>query len=124
MAAPAPLAPCIYSTVKNISGKTRAFGFLGRHGKTLAPNAEYTFFGDLVARMSSQSGKNMARWHTALNRALAGFTSAAGVVYPAMLHVKASPALFLFDTGANVPKTFTLVSGTLGVADPCYGSGY
>lgn len=39
----------LYTTVKNISGESRFFGYLGRTGKTLADDATYTVAGDIVA---------------------------------------------------------------------------
>lgn len=124
MAAPTPLVTCFYTTVKNVSTKDRVFGFLGPHGKLLTAGTEYTEWGDLVSKVQSGGIQNKSRKRLALERALKGFTSAAGVVYAAMLHIKASPAIVIYDSGAAVPKTLTLTSGTLGVADPCYGSGY
>jgi len=41
--------PGLYTTVKNVSGAARVFGFLGAHGKRLANNETYTVPGDLVA---------------------------------------------------------------------------
>jgi len=43
----------LYTTVKNTSNKTRFFGFLGLHGKKLAPNATFSVPGDLVTRMAA-----------------------------------------------------------------------
>ena len=36
---------CLYSTVKNISGGTKKFGFLPPHGKELDNNIEFTTMG-------------------------------------------------------------------------------
>ena len=124
MAAPSPLVPCFYTTVKNVSGKTRPFGFLGRHGKTLTPNQEYTEFGDLVDKLTTAGVKDTRRAKLAFERACKGFTSAAGVVYPVALHIKESPKIVIYDTGASLPKQLTLINGTLGVTDPCYDTGY
>jgi hypothetical protein len=44
----------LYTTVKNVSGATAVFGFLGVHGKRLAHNATFTEPGDLVARLGNQ----------------------------------------------------------------------
>ncbi len=38
----------LYTTLKNISGASRFFGYIGRHGKTLASNAEVTVFGSVI----------------------------------------------------------------------------
>lgn len=59
--------PGLYTTVKNVSGKTRTFGFLGAHGKTLANNGTFSVPGDLVAKLGNQRSK---RSFKALERAL------------------------------------------------------
>lgn len=59
--------PAILSTtVKNISGGTLFFAYLGRHGKSLENNASHTEDGDLVAKLSGRS-----HWHKAMKAALA-----------------------------------------------------
>jgi hypothetical protein len=124
MPAPAPLVPCFYTTVKNISGFDRAFSFLGFHGKFLAAGAEYTEFGDLMQKLANSGVQNKARKQNGLMRALVTYTRPDGRVVPPQLHIKASPATILYDTTANVPKMVTLAGGVLGTADPCYGGGY
>jgi hypothetical protein len=44
----------LYTTVKNTSGATATFGFLGLHGKRLAADATFTVPGDLVAKLGGQ----------------------------------------------------------------------
>lgn len=40
----------LFTVVKNTSGATLIFGFLGHHGKTLAANATYSIFGPLSSQ--------------------------------------------------------------------------
>lgn len=124
MAATPPLVPCFYTTVKNISGFDRAFSFLGVHGKFLTAGSEFTEFGDIVSKFTNSGIQNKARKQNALQRALAGYTTADGRVIPPQLHIKQTPSPVLYDTTANVPKMLTLAGGVLGNADPCYGGGY
>lgn len=42
---------CLYSTVRNISAKTENFSFLPPHGRTMAPNEEYSMFGDIQSNL-------------------------------------------------------------------------
>jgi len=112
----APLVPCLYTTIKNISGKKRAFGFLGIHGKELLPNQEHTEFGDLTSKLQ---GRAKTRSRVSLEKALVGFGA-----QPASLRIKQSVSPVLFDTVMLVPKQLTLTGGALGVADPCWGAGY
>jgi hypothetical protein len=37
----------LYTTVKNITTKSRPYGYLGKHGRVLAAGAEYTIFGHI-----------------------------------------------------------------------------
>jgi hypothetical protein len=57
----------LYTTVKNVSGSTAVFGFLGLHGKRLANNATFTVPGDLVAKLGGQRSQ---RQFKALEKAL------------------------------------------------------
>lgn len=49
----APVTTNLYTTVRNVSGKTLTFGFLPPHGKTLDDNEEYTFAGDIQQYLTS-----------------------------------------------------------------------
>lgn len=76
--------PGLYTTVKNVSGKTLTFSFLGAHGRTLANNGTYSVPGDLVAKLGNQRSK---RAFNALERALTQGT----------LQITKSPAVYLTD---------------------------
>lgn len=121
MATPAYFVSCLYTTVKNVSGVTRPFGFLGMHGKTLLPNQEYTEFGDLLSAKFTSDTRTNYRKQKALQVALQGDSSRN---IPASLHVKSSPVAVIFDNVALVPQVVTVSAGALGVADPCWGAGY
>jgi hypothetical protein len=121
MANPAYFTACIYTTVKNITGVTRSFGFLGMHGKTLTVNQEYTEFGDLLGSKFTTDTRTNYRKQKALQVALTG-DSSRGIA--PMLHVKSSPVSVIFDNVSSLPEVVTITGGALGVADPCWGSGY
>lgn len=74
----------LYTTVKNTSGKTLTFGFLGAHGKRLDNNATFSVPGDLVAKLGNQRSK---RAFNALEKALE----------EGLLVITKSPAVYLTD---------------------------
>jgi len=92
----------LYTTVKNVSGKTATFGFLGLHGKRLANNATFTVPGDLVAKLGNQRSQ---RQFKALEKALEQGT----------LVIVSSPAVYLTDTADGSHDQVALSSNTLGV---------
>ena len=96
----------LYTTVKNISGGARVFGFLGTHGKRLANNATYTVRGDLVA---SLGGKKSSRGFSALEKALEDGD----------MTITASPAVYLTDAGDEGEAISQIaLNSTLGVTSP------
>jgi len=104
---------CIYTTVRNDSGKTRKFAFLPPHGVTLTAGQQFSVVGDLVdavsrgSRFGSES-RNIKALEYAIN---------AGD-----LVVVHTPAPILEDSGRNVSKMVRLQNGNLVVSNPCYTS--
>lgn len=101
----------LYTTVKNISGATRVFGFLGEHGRELENNATYTVPGDLVTKLGSQRSK---RKFQALERALlAGH-----------LEIVKSPSVYLRSEDDDTTKELALgTTNQLGTTTPSYLGG-
>lgn len=97
--------PGLYTTVKNVSGKTRTFGFLGAHGKTLENNATFSVPGDLVAKLGNQRSK---RSFKALERALENGD----------LVVVSSPAVYLSDTADGSLHEVKVTTNTVGQQAP------
>lgn len=102
---------CLYTTVKNVSGKTRVFGFLGLRGMRLAADEVVTIRGNIVTTLG---GKNSARKFQALERALTGDDGARDP----SLAILSTPAVFLFD--GDDTKQLALQGGVLGLVDPCW----
>ncbi|NDD53397.1 hypothetical protein EBZ39_05905 [bacterium] len=100
----------LYTTVKNVSGAARVFGFLGAHGKRLANNETYTVPGDLVAAVG-KGGRGGQRQFKALERALADGT----------LIVTSSPAVYLTDTQDGSHDQIKLTNNALGTVTPPTG---
>jgi hypothetical protein len=98
----------LYTTVKNVSGKTLTFGFLGAHGKTLANNATYTVPGDLVTKLGAQRSQ---RKFKALERALTNN----------LLDIVKSPSVYLLSETGSVTKELAMNSGSqLGTSNPSW----
>jgi len=97
--------PGLYTTVKNVSGGPRTFGFLGAHGKTLANNGTYSVPGDLVAKLGNQRSK---RSFNALERALENGD----------LVITASPAVYLSDTADGSLHEVKVTTNTVGQQTP------
>jgi len=102
---------CLYSTVRNTSGRAMTFGFLPPHGRKLAINEEFTVFGDIkqsVIRMERTEGRrNMIALEQALKRG--------------DLEIISTPGIILEDdSNPGSTKMLRLRNGTLGITDPCW----
>lgn len=103
---------CLFSTVKNISGKTRVFGYLGERGKRLLANETYTVRGNLIATLGA---KTAARKFKALERSVDPCQNDS-------LQIISTPAVFLLDATTDATKILSVDSGVLGAVDPCWTS--
>lgn len=84
---------CLYTTVKNISGKTMIFGFLPPHGKELTDDQEVTVLGDIVEAVVRGNRATSKRNHDALLNALSG-TDVGG---SPLLQIKKSPSPYFYN---------------------------
>lgn len=101
----------LYTTVKNVSGKTLTFGFLGAHGKTLADDATFTVPGDLVTKLGA---KRSQRSFQALERALNN----------GLLEIVKSPSVYLLSETGGVTRELAMASTKeLGTSAPSYKGG-
>lgn len=96
----------IRTKVRNISGGTLFFGFLGPHGVSLIDNEYYSFVGDLKSLVAGN-----ARKEKALNDALDGD----------LLRIVKDPLHIHQDTDNSVRYTLS-TAGTLAIADPDWGA--
>lgn len=98
----------LYTVVKNVSGKTLSFGFLGAHGVTLANNATYTVPGDLVTKLGAQRSQ---RKFKALERALTND----------LLDIVRSPSVYLLSETGSVTKELAMNSASaVGTSNPSW----
>jgi len=100
---------CLYSTVKNISGGTRKFGFLPPHGRELKDTVEFTVFGNILEAVSRGERATDTRHLKGLENAIES----------GLLEIVHTPAPLLQDISSDATKMLTLDT-SLGVADPCW----
>jgi len=105
---------CLYSTVKNISGTSKIFGFLPPHGRTLAVDEEFTVFGDVRQGLGGNRGSDRSvsrRDNTAFEAAIEAGD----------LEILSTPSPILLDAGlGSIPKMLQLDGGVLSTVDPCW----
>jgi len=101
---------CLYTHVKNVSGKERVFGYLGPRGMRLAANEVVTLPGNLVDALGNGGHWSQQKFK-ALERSL---------TVNASLEILATPAVHLHDAVLDETKMLVLQGGVLGVVDPCW----
>jgi hypothetical protein len=104
---------CLYSTVKNISGTSKIFGFLPPHGRTLAVDEEFTVFGDVRQGLGGNRGSD----RSVSRRDNAAFEAS---IESGDLEILSTPSPVLQDIATELPKMLQLSSGTLSTVDPCW----
>jgi hypothetical protein len=105
---------CLYSTVKNISGKAKIFGFLPPHGRRLLDDEEFTVFGDV--RQAVASGQRGGRAES--RRDILAFEAAINRGDLTILHTCAP---ILQNPNSGDPKMVVINdSNVLALADPCW----
>lgn len=101
---------CLYTTVKNVSGGTRSFGYLPPHGRTLAANAQVSFAGDLANRFYGASNQ---RGHRQMTAFVADLDAG-------RLAVISTPSILLHDLTRDRTRVVKLVNNVLVMNDPCW----
>ncbi len=101
---------CLYTTVRNTSGQTRVFSFLGAHGVRLAANETYTVPGDLFSALASKRPSRRA------------FKAMEAAVRAGHLAIVRTPGVFLYDQTQDQTRMLSLDNGALGSVSPCWES--
>lgn len=107
-----PDTVCLYSTVRNTSGKALVCSFLPPHGRTLAIGESISIFGDVRALLVNANGRVNARKQAALEAALLNND----------IEITSTPSPIFYDDPLDLVKYIRVNNGTLGAIDPCYGS--
>jgi hypothetical protein len=101
--------PCLYTFVKNMAATAMFYGFLPPHGKELAVGEEMMIGGDLTTRVAMAHDQDRS------------FPAYEACLDDTELVIVRSPAVFLYDTSANVVQQLIMHNRVLGVAEPCWG---
>ncbi len=101
---------CLFSTVKNNSGRVQNFGFLPPHGRTLAIDEEFTVFGHITEAMIRFERVTDKRHIDALQRA----------VDRGDLLILNTPNPIMQDINDATVKMVQLDTGSLTLVDPCW----
>jgi hypothetical protein len=98
-----------HSTVKNISGGSKKFGFLPPHGMELTADEEVTVFGDI--REAVNRGDRFGnRWMNALASALENNE----------LEIRNTPAPVFYDETLDNVRMLVVDNGSVALAEPCW----
>lgn len=104
---------CLYSTVKNASGREMVFGFLPPHGRRLAINEEFTVFGDIKQAIIRYE-------RTEARRSIIAFEQA---IIRGDLEIISTAAIILEDdSNPGSSKALKLTNGTLGTKAVCWNT--
>jgi hypothetical protein len=102
---------CLYSTVKNTSGKAKTFGFLPPHGRKLAIGESFNIFGDVQSAMfrfeRTEGRRNVIALEQALQRG-------------DITIVKQPNPILLDDANPGSTKMIILHNGALALSDVCW----
>lgn len=98
------------TVIKNVSGQTRFFGYLGQLGTRLANNQTYEHPGLLIQQTAHGSTAQASVANAAIRRDLA-----AGVI-----KIIRTPDVILQDADSSQPRVLHLDDGDLGTVAPSY----
>ncbi len=104
---------CLYTTVKNVSGVSKFFGFLPPHGRTLAANQEFTVFGNILQVLGASRGAGGG----VTRRDQIAFETA---IESGKLTIVQTPSPILKDITTEDSKMLQLDDEVLGTTDPCW----
>ena len=100
---------CLFSTVKNVVGQRRTYGFLPPHGRSLDDDEEFTVFGHISEAIGRFERVTDKRQRDAF---VAALTRGDMVIF-------STPNPVLQDASSGDSKIIVL-DGTLAVEDPCW----
>lgn len=107
---------CLYSSVKNVSGKTMQFPFIPPHGKELDDEEQVSVPGDIRQTILSRTpGRNCKRRFDAFVRALGNNDT-----NTAYLQLISTPAPVVWDETDEVPMILSGDNGAPLLLSPCW----
>ena len=103
---------CLYSTVRNISGVKKRFGFLPPHGWELEDGEQRTVFGSILEAVQRGNGdRDMPRRHT---------DAFENSINDHEIEIVNTPSPIFYDETNDESKTLIVDGGSLTVVDPCW----
>lgn len=103
---------CLYSTIRNISGGAKTFGFIPPHGWKLDDNEQRTVFGSILEAIQRGNGdRDLPRRH------IQAFEAS---INAHEIEIVNTPSPIFYDETADAIKTLIVDSGSLVVVDPCW----
>lgn len=104
------LTDCLFSTVRNVSGKTMKFGFLPPHGWELDNQEERTVFGNISEAIVHGD-------HVSSKRHIDGFLRA---IANGLLTIKNTPNPIMYDETDDETHMLEVDNDTVRAAQPCF----
>ena len=102
---------CLQTTVRNSSGGTKHYAFLGRHGVTLDANEEYTVLGSMENAIAANADDGGAK-----SRRLAAYLTA---LQEDALEVVKTPLPHMIDETTGETVTITSDNAVLSAVASC-----
>jgi hypothetical protein len=103
---------CLYSTVRNISGGSKKFGFIPPHGWELEDGEQRTVFGNILEAIQRGNGdRDMPQRH---------ITAFENSINAHEIEIVNTPSPIFYDETLDASKTLIVDGGTLTVVDPCW----
>lgn len=99
----------LVTKVRNISGATRSFGYLGAHGKTLIDGEEFSEPGDLISKLQARGQRGQ--------RELASLGSDLNT----NLVIVSTPKDHHYDAELDTTKVIQVDNGSVSAVDPSWG---
>jgi hypothetical protein len=110
---------CVMTVVKNVTGESRFFSYLGAHGVTLAADEEFSVLGSLPdhVQRGQYGDRGGSQWTDALLSDLGENAD-----NETRLEIVSTPSPILYDPTLAESQMVVLDNGTLDLFDPCWAS--
>jgi hypothetical protein len=107
----------LQTTIRNISGSGRFFGYIPPHGKFLNDDQTYTFDGNIFTLLAGIRNK---RKFTALLKDLG--VTVNGVTLTPAVSILQTPGAILYDATLHTSKLLGIANGAVVLVDPSWAA--
>ncbi len=101
-----PSVHCLKTRVRNLTGVSQYFSYLGAHGMRLAPGEEAEMDGNLLNAVAAKPRARKSLYHD---------------LQDGLLTIVSTPSPIYYDLSGDTTKVFIIDSGVISARDPCYG---